>query len=136
MTNDDIDSAFRITAEYCRTVNPARLSQEDVCMLNRGEIWLRNLLIELGKAVDQRPFDVTVVDKPPDDSGISGPAKVALDRFVDTSNQAHRFTTTTLLESPDVTLPIGGGKTSYLDLAKHMARISNLTSVDQHWVWG
>lgn len=136
MTNDDIISAFRISAEYCRLANPARLNREKVGVLNRGELWLRNLLAELEKVVAGGPFDASVIDNPPVESGVSDEAKPSLDRFAKTNNKAHTFVTNVLLKSPKATLALaGGGKVSYLDLAKHAARISNVTSVEQRWIW-
>lgn len=136
MTDDDVRSAFRITSDYCRLVNPRRLSTEDIVRLDQGRTWLHALAVEVRLALDNEALRSELLHLPPVADSVSPSVEQALADFAAASDSARTTCIDRLLASPELVLTTPNGNVSALDLARHLARISNTCSVDQRWVWG
>ncbi len=135
MNTQDVSSAFRITADYCRLVNPDRLVDTDLRRLDRGRTWLAALAAEVQAITATKPFASDLIENHPLPREASISVEQALSRFAQANREA-ATATEHLLTTPKATVRTSRGQVSYLDLARHLARISNSCSVDQRWLWG
>ncbi len=132
---EELSALFRITDDYCRLVNPERLTPADVERLERGRSWLEAMVSVVPDAMDDGYLTSPVLDNPAssaNDARIS--AIEALDLFR-TANDEARVVAERLLVDHKKTISFQGGRFSHLSIAQHLARVSNLSSVDRNWVW-
>jgi hypothetical protein len=135
MYDADVRSAFRITADYCRLANPERLTTEDVARLDRGRNWLTDLGEHILRATESGVLDPEILESAPLTADRSASPSHALQLFATANDEVRDVVVEKLLKAPKATLASSGGKVSNLDLARHLARISNSTSVDRRWIW-
>lgn len=137
MNQDDLHAALRISSDYCNLVNQSRLHEGDITRIERGGRWLTSMHHELAGWVDNRaPTDHKVFERPPTAEGPIG-VKTALASFREANEKLRDLFRSHLASHWDTTQPYGatGSHVSFADLARHVARVSQTTSVDQRWVW-
>jgi hypothetical protein len=136
MKPEEIAGAFRIADDYCRLVNPDKLTAADLDRLDRGRTWLAKMLAELPSAMNDAHLNATHTDQPPEASNEpSGSAAEALDAFKAVNEQAKTLAQR-LITTPMEIISSHSGGLRYDAIARHLARVSNLTSVDRNWIWG
>jgi hypothetical protein len=136
MNPEEIAGAFRIADDYCRLVNPDKLTAVDIDRLDRGRTWLASMLAELPQAMNGAPLNTAVTDQPPSVS--DQPSEFAAEALTafKTINEEAKTLTQQLMAAPKDIIPSYNGGLRYDAIARHLARVSNLASVDRNWIWG
>jgi len=138
MDRHELLSSLRISSDWCGLVNRTGLNRTDVARLAAGSAWIEAMTEDLQRILrSDTTIGATSFDSAPTLDDDAGETETVIDRFLVANNRA-RLVVASIGHADwrkSVPYPDGRRTSSIEDLARHLTRVSQLSSVDQRWIW-
>jgi len=137
MEKADVLSSLGISSMWCERVNRTRLDDSDLQRLLAGTEWLRSVAVGLSNWLDGLAVDMDAFDSLPSQPDRPKAEHPACDQVVNEFNASNRTVLRLLIEAQRrdwcSTKPYTPGtRLRFIDVARHIARVSQTSSVDAH----